>query len=144
MALTAHIIACRCVGAVSIFFCSVHSWIGAIAFFCYMNSYLEHIMLCVAIFPKLSPLRSEHSRSLGVPMNLIPLQDFSSLNNISLDVVLYMFTLYLCLGLLTQIATGYFLPFIWPSMFLQDFCEKNKNRQFFNCATSGDIFLGIY
>ena len=68
----AHIISCGCVVAVS--------FLGS------TNSYVEHIMLCVAKFTNLSPHGSEHSGSLGGPTNVLPPQDWSSINKLLRDL----------------------------------------------------------
>ena len=69
---SAYIITCRCVRFVS-FLGSTHS-------------YLEHSMLCVAIFPNISLHGGEHSGSLDGPINLLLPQDCSLLNNLLGDV----------------------------------------------------------
>ena len=56
------------------------------------HSSAEHSIVCCQIGQTCPPHKSEHSRSPGGPMNLLPLQDWSSLNKLSGDVGLWGFT----------------------------------------------------
>ena len=55
-------------------------------FYCSKNSYVKKCMLYVAIFPNLSPHRSDHSRSSGGSINLLPPQYFTSTKKLYGDV----------------------------------------------------------